>query len=248
MLLISGALYASEGPDPRIYNIHQTMLYTTENYPPANYFDGEQLAGVSVELLHDMWRSLKLPQAQIEVLPWTRGYRQLETKSNAMLFTMSRTKEREAKFKWVGPVFSSTHVLVTKSKAPIKISEVKEVYEYNVATVRGDISEKSLHEINFPNDKMAKVANVKQAFLLLKNDRVELVMLSIHALHHVLADLHESKNRYKIVWQVNKIGNYFAFNKAVPDYFIAEFQQTLDSLEARRIEILKKYQLPEEEY
>lgn len=252
LIWLVGLLWASSGfastSNPSLQQLHGEMRYLTENYPPANFFEDDKLVGVSVDMLHEIWQRLDLPKKTIHVVPWARGYREVEQDSNSMLFTMSRTKERDSHFKWVGPVFSSTHVLVAKIKTPIEISKQSDMFNYNVSTVRGDISEKSLKEIDFPNHKMAKVANVKQAFLMLKNDRVELVMLSIHGLHHVLAELHESRNRYKVVWEVNKIGNYYAFNKATPDKLINAFQQVLDSIEPERIKILEKYRIPEEEY
>ncbi|MDO6720257.1 transporter substrate-binding domain-containing protein [Psychrosphaera sp. 1_MG-2023] len=231
-----------------LFKLHNQTNYVAENYPPANFYKDNLLQGVSIDLLHEIWSTLSLPKKDVLVVPWVRGYRQLENTPNTVLFTMSRTKEREDLFKWVGPVFSSTHVLVAKQKTVIDIKETKDIFKYSVATVRADISEKSLRKIGFPDQKLAKLSNVKQAFLMLKNERVDLVMLSIHGLHHVLMELHELRNRYKIVWQVNKIGNYFAFSKETPDLIINKFQQTLDSLETKRIEILQKYKLPEEEY
>lgn len=246
-LMSSRSVYADE-ERAELFRIHGQTKYFAENYPPANFYEDDILQGVSVELLHEIWAKLSLPQKEIILVPWIRGYRELESTPNAVLFTMSRTEQRENLFKWVGPVFSSTHVLVAKQKTTININETKDIFNYDIATVRADISEKLLLKTGFPDQKMAKLSNVKQAFLMLKNDRVDLVMLSIHGLHHVLTELHESKSRYKIVWQVNKVGNYFAFSKETPDLFISKFQQTLDSLETKRIEILENYKIPMEEY
>ena len=95
---------------------------------------------------------------------------------------------------------------------------------------------------------MAKVSDLKQAFLMLRSDRVDLMMVSVHGLNHVLSQFHESKQKYQVVWQVNKIGNYFAFHRNTPDTLIMAFQQAFDQVSKERQLIKKKYQLPEMEY
>lgn len=226
----------------------EQLRYYTENYPPANYLDNNQLIGVSVDTLDLIWQKLQLTPKEISVLPWVRGYRELRNNPNTVLFTMSKTKSRTPLFKWVGPVFSSTHVLVAKQSKNFNFEAQEQMYDFRVATVRGDISETSLIEFGFPRRHMTNVPNLKQAFLMLRNDRVDMVMVSIHGLHHLLADMHESRSKYQIVWQVNKIGNYFAFHPNTPDIVVDSFQSAFEQLGPERLQILQKYKIPEEEY
>lgn len=226
----------------------ESLAYYTENYPPANFYEHNKLKGISVDTLNLMWAHLDAEPQDIEVVPWARGYRNALMRKNSVLFTMSRTEEREQSFKWVGPVFSSNHVLVGKANREFSISSMEDVFAYRVATIRGDISEISLRKQGFPERQMGKVSELKQAFLMLRNDRVDLMMISIHGLQHVLLQMHESRNKYQVVWRVNKIGNYFAFNKDTPDEVISALQQAFDAIAPERKSIKEKYNLPIEEY
>lgn len=248
LILYFPVILAAEKSLLELEEAHGKLNFMAENYPPANYMREGELVGVSVELLHEIWSHLALPDRKINVVPWARGYLELEQHPNSVLFTMSRTQERESNFKWVGPLFFSTHVLISKKEAPFKIRNKEDVFEYSVATIRGDVSERLLREFDYPDEKMTKVTDIKQAFLMLKNDRVDLIMLSIHGFHHILSSEEESRRDYKIAWQVNKIGNYFAFHKSTPEILIKNYQHALDWLEGKRIEILKSYELPEEEH
>lgn len=226
----------------------EKLSYYTENYPPANFYDNYVLKGISVDTLKLIWQKLDTTPKEISVQPWARAYRNVLLRDNTVLFTMSRTPQREKDFKWVGPVFHSNHVLVAKSSRKLQFDSIEQVFQHRVATIRGDISEISLRQQGFPEVRMGKVSDLKQAFLMLRNDRVDMMMISIHGFQHVLSQLNESRNKYEIVWRVNKIGNYYAFNKNTSDAVIDVFQQAFDSLEQERLAIKKKYELPAEEY
>ncbi len=81
------------------------LIYMAEDYAPANYLENGKLKGISVQILKLMWEKMGYPEQQVVVYPWARGYFYIKTKKNHVLFTMSRTKEREKLFKWVGPIF-----------------------------------------------------------------------------------------------------------------------------------------------
>lgn len=90
----------------------QPLTLITEDYPPLNFVTNGQLKGPSVEIVERIRAKLGLKQEiqEIKVYPWARGYRFLQTKANTELFSTARTKQREALFKWVGPVAQNKSV------------------------------------------------------------------------------------------------------------------------------------------
>ncbi len=97
-----------------------------------------------------MWKHLNIPEQDIHLVPWARGYRFTLDKSNTALFTMSKTQPRENLFKWVGPIFNSTHVLIAKKSKHFNFSSLGQAFYQKVATVEGDISEISYNKLAFP--------------------------------------------------------------------------------------------------
>jgi len=53
---------------------------------------------------------------------------------------------------------------------------------------------------------------------------------------------------YEQVWQVNKIGNYFAFNINTSDEFINTYQKAFDNIANQRLRIKEYYEFPLAEY
>lgn len=228
--------------------LKENITFYAENYPPANYVVNNELKGISVDTLKAIWKHLKISEQEIQVVPWSRGYRFTLDKSNTALFTMSKTQTRQSLFKWVGPVFNSTHVLIAKKSKDFQFSTLGKVFYHNVATVEGDIAEISLHEVGFPSSNMAKVSQIKQAFLMMQSDRVDMIAVSIHGFSYLSKQLGFDEGDYEQVWQINKIGNYFAFNINTPDEVIQTYQKAFDDIAKQRLSIKESYELPLAEY
>lgn len=227
---------------------HQEITFYTEVYPPANFVENNELKGITVDTLKAIWRELKQPEQFINIVPWVRGYRNTLNNPNSALFTMSRTPPRENLFKWVGPIFNSTHVLITKKSNQFKFSNLSQIFQYRVAAVRGDISEISLQQIGFPEQNMAKVSELKLAYKMMETGRVDMIVVTIHGFHHLAQQLNFDANEYENVWQVNKYENHIAFNINTPDSIITQYKDALDKLHKEHLLIKQKYQLAIEEY
>lgn len=226
----------------------ENITFYTENYPPANYLVNDKLKGITVDTLKAIWKNLNITEQEIFVVPWSRGYRFTLDKSNTALFTVSKTQPRESLFKWVGPFFHSTHVLMAKKSKNYKFTNLGQVFYQKVATVQGDISEISLQQVGFPASNMAKVSQLKQAFLMMQSDRVDMIVVSIHGFSYLAKQLDFDANEYEQVWQVNKIGNYLAFNINTSDEVIETYQKAFDDIAKQRLSIKEYYELPQDEY
>ena len=226
----------------------EDITFYTENYPPANYPVEDKLKGISVDTLKAIWKHLNIPEQEILIVPWARGYRFTLDRKNTALFTMSKTPARKGLFKWVGPVFHSTHVLMAKKSKRFNFTSLGQAFYHSVATVEGDISEISLHQVGFPSSNMAKVSQLKQAFLMMQSDRVDMIVVSIHGFSYLAQQLNFNENDYEQVWSVNKIGNYIAFNLNTPDEVVQTYQKAFDEIKKERLVIKAAYELPKAEY
>ena len=229
-------------------SLAENITFYTENYPPANFMVGNQLQGVTVDTLKAIWKHLDIPEQEIIVIPWARGYRFTLDHNNSALFTMSKTTGRENLFKWVGPIFHSTHVLMAKKSKNLKFDNLGQIFNHQVATVQGDISEISLYQIGFPSENMAKVAQLKQAFLMMELDRVDMMVITPHGFSYLAQQLDFDANEYEKVWEINKVGNYIAFNINTPDEVIKTYQNSLEAIPDQRLKIKEKYKIPKIDY
>lgn len=75
----------------------------TENLAPLNYEEAGQAQGFSSELARLMAAEAGLP-LEIQVLPWQRAVQAAAQQPNSLLFSLTRTPERETQYQWVGPI------------------------------------------------------------------------------------------------------------------------------------------------
>lgn len=81
----------------------QELVAFTENLPPLNYADEQGARGFSTELLRAMAADAGL-RLRVEVLPWQRSQQEAARRTDSVLFSLTRTPERESQFRWVGPI------------------------------------------------------------------------------------------------------------------------------------------------
>lgn len=219
----------------------ESITYYTEVYPPSNYLENDQLVGLSVETLKRMWQEMHIAEQKIHLVPWARGYRNTLNNPNSMLFTMARTPERENLFKWVGPLYHAEHVLLARADFKESISDIHQAFKYTIAAIKNDVSEITLLEQNFPEDNIARITQLRQAILMLENRRIDLMIISRSSIQSLIDEHGLSIKNFKIIYSVNKVGNYYAFNKSTPNSLITQYQQVFDSIEAERNAINAKY-------
>ncbi|MBL7176955.1 MAG: transporter substrate-binding domain-containing protein [Desulfobacteraceae bacterium] len=85
----------------------------TENYKPYNFEKDGKIQGIAVELLTQMLEKAGSSQtlADIKLVPWARGYDAVQKNEKTLLFSITRTEEREDLFKWVCPIKTITEEL-----------------------------------------------------------------------------------------------------------------------------------------
>lgn len=119
----------------------------TENLPPLKYLDASGPQGFSVELLRLMADTAGLPLA-LEVLPWQRALQQAESQAGSVLFSLTRTPEREAQFQWVGPI-APRRVLLYKlaSRTELRLNRLDELGTARIGVVRDSAADRYLQSL-----------------------------------------------------------------------------------------------------
>src|SRR4051812_46813333 len=86
---------------------HGTTLHlTTESAPPSSILKDGKVVGHATEKIREMMARAHV-SIDIEMLPWQRAYNRALLNADTCVYDTARTAEREALFKWVGPVASA---------------------------------------------------------------------------------------------------------------------------------------------
>jgi polar amino acid transport system substrate-binding protein len=236
VLFVNGITFAQELP---IFNI------MTEDWKPYQYEKDGKLQGIAVDLLGIILKRVQSTQGvqDIKLYPWARGYDQLLNQENTILFSTTRTPEREKLFKWVGPIFSYSTILVGPKSKKIKIKSKKDLHKYRIGTIINDSSELYMNRLGVPSDKLHRnidsISNVKK----LEAGRIDLVVTNWVEFKIIAEDLNIDSNLYEKIYTVDTSVVSYAFHKKTPDWIINKFQKALNEIKEEGVydQIMEKY-------
>jgi polar amino acid transport system substrate-binding protein len=227
--------------------IDEVKLFT-ENYPPYNMKENGKLTGLSVDILVAMFNQMGSTKTieDIQFGSWTRGYKLTSTKKNYMLFSTSRTKEREKKFKWVGPIYGANIVLLAPKSSNIKISNPSDINNYKIGVVKNDVGEQLLKKINVDKKYIKSVTGknpLKINFNKLNKNKIDMIAYNQAVLKYYTTKNNIDLNKYEVVYSLEKNYGYYAFNNQTDEKIIKKYQDALDALKINGIyqKIIEKY-------
>jgi len=204
----------------------------TEDWKPYQYQEDGLLKGIAVDLLVLMLKDLGSSQTRddIQMVPWKRGYYTAQTKENTILFSTTRTLERENLFKWVGPIFQNTSYLIGKKSRKIEITAPDQLLEYTIGTVYDDIGELYLTRLGVPIQNMHRTINAEYNVGMLNLDRIDLVVKGWTSFVNDAELIGVNPDLFEPVYTVDTADLDYAFHISTPDSIIIEFQEALDRL------------------
>jgi len=126
------------GPDEAV------LVGITENLPPLNYQDDQGAQGFSVELLRLMAAQAGV-KLVLQVLPWQRAQQAAEAEARSVLFSLTRTPERETLYQWVGPI-AQRRILIYRlaSRSDLTLTQLSELGPARIGVVRDSAADRQL--------------------------------------------------------------------------------------------------------
>jgi polar amino acid transport system substrate-binding protein len=206
-------------------------VYTEQN-PPYNFLENGKVKGQSTLLLEKLFQKSghQIFDNNIYLLPWTIGYHEVLNKKNTMLYSMARIPEREALFRWVGPIGKMTLGVVAKKSRHMIISTPDALHSYKIATIPGTSTEKALLQVGFHVEEFDRFANLSSQLKKLKENRVDAIAFGVEAVWQLLQEMGNDLSEYEVVYVLKESDLYFAFSKETNVKLIAELNETLKNL------------------
>ena len=227
----AGAVMADDairaaGPD--------SLVLLTENLPPFNMaVDGKNFAqdsnieGIAAQVVRETFKRAGIGYSMTLRFPWERIYKLALEKPGYGVFSTARLPEREALFKWVGPVGSYDWIMLAKADSPIKLTTLEQAKAYRIGAYKGDaIGERLLAQGLNPVLLLRDQDNAKK----LVNGQIDLWAAG-DPTGPYLARL-EGVTGLKTVLRFHHADLYLALNKETPDEVVSKLQTALDQLRA----------------
>jgi polar amino acid transport system substrate-binding protein len=232
LLLLFGLVFTSCKRDRYPVNGDPTQFrYLTEEYPPFNFLANGVAAGVSVDILEELFQKLKLPldRSAVEVWLWAPAYDSTLNRPGTMLFSMVRTPSRENLFKWVGPIAPHTDVLIALAGSQNQINQLTDLNNYFTGVVEGFSSIDLLLSHGVLRANIVLYNDMKELYKALYDTREVQFIATGEAAHILLIEaLGYSESEFASPFIIRSDELYFAFNKETAEEMITDFQNALN--------------------
>ena len=219
--------------------------FLTEVYPPYNYESKGELQGISTDLLDIVFQDLGINKTKSDVVlfPWARAYAIVQKKPNSVLYSMTRTENREQLFKWAGPIIKTKVSLIANKSSKIKINDVSDINNYKVGAVRSDIGEQELLAKNVSKKNISIVTDLEQNIRKLTAKRIDILAYEESSVYWRIKMMGENPDDFETIYTLKEGDLYYAFSKETPDEVIGSFQKAIDKVKSsdKYQEILIKY-------
>ena len=210
----------------------ENLVYITEDYPPYNYLQNGRVQGPSVELLLAITREMGQPidRQNIAVMPWARGFRELQQGPGRVLFVTTRTAEREHQFQWAGPITHDYVALIASRSKKLRITSAAQLQGLRIGLVRDDVAEEYLQKFNIDPGFVTRGTSSALLARMLVADRIDLWPIDPRGATTILKHIGANPADYQVVANLHAAPLYFAFSADVDPELVAAFQHTLDRL------------------
>ena len=230
LLLSAGCLSESGKPSAAVDTAG--LKYYTEQFPPYNYHENGTLKGISVDLLGEITARLgkRVTPDQVVLMPWSGAYQASLTGNNTVLFTTARLPEREASFKWVGPIATDRYVLFAARDRAITVRGPADLKEYRIGVIADDAAILHLQDAGVDPNQLVTDTSVSSLIDGLARGTIDLWCYPEMAGRIFVQEATGSPDTFLVVYALEDYDVYYAFSRDVPDTTVQAFQQALDAL------------------
>ena len=223
--LLVGPAYAEEAPGT-------SLVLLTENFPPynmakngKNFAKDENIEGIAVDIVRETFKRAGISYNLTLRFPWERIYKLALEKPGYGVFVMARLPDREALFKWVGPIGPDDWVLLAKADSKIQLNDLEHARRYKIGAYKGDAIAETLEKQGL---KPMVVLRDQDNAQKLMEGQIDLWATGDPAGRYLARQV--GVTGLKTVLRFNSAELYLALNKNVPDETVAKLQAALDQL------------------
>ncbi len=209
--------------------LHPKFRIITEEFPPYNYRDDGKIKGISTEIVQEILKRVSHPD-NIEVMPWTDGYKLVQEEDNIILFSTTRSPMREKLFKWVGPLVPNNSVFFARRDSGTSITSLEDAKKVkSIGVYKDDFGELLLKEKGFTNLNAVLENNLNVQKLL--DGKIDLWIANELTGKHMIAKA-GAGGKIEKIFDVQKNSMYLAFSKSTQNSVIEKWQKVLGEIKS----------------
>ncbi len=203
------------------------LYLTTEQLAPLNMSDdnGKTVRGISTERVQELMRRAGVGY-KLELMSWNRAIELAKRQTDTCVFSTTRTPEREASFKWLGPIAKGEWVMFGPVEKQGKISSLDQIKGARIGGYLGDAAAHYLEDLGYP------VVESYSDDVTLKNlltGRLDYWVSSRRAAYALITDAH-ADGRVVPLFHVKSVDYYLACNPRTGDELMSSLRAALKQM------------------
>ena len=162
----------------------------TEHLPPYQIAkNGKVIGGSSYLIMKEVFSRAKI-KATHEVMPWARAYKIALSRSNTIIYSITRSPERESLFRWIGQLSKLEYsFFTTKDNQSVNIKTTSDALNYTAVSVRGSFEANSLQRFGFVlGVNLILVVDYTSAWKMLEIGRADITYANAPIFNHINVD------------------------------------------------------------
>lgn len=197
--------------------------------PPFNYLKSERAEGFCVDVVREVQRRIR-DTAEIQVQPLARMMARAKTEPDIMLMCLNRTEDREDKFEWVAPLFSSSTNIYVRADSPLRTATRDELKALpGVLVLRASYAYDTLQAQGFTN--LAPIPGIGTTPLkMLMAGREPALMLEERHLGALLQQAGLPPDSVRPVYRALVAETYVAFSRGTSEARIRQWRRALEDV------------------
>ena len=208
-------------------------VFLTEEYPPLNSGANGTIAGIGPEMLRAAIGqfNLTLRPEQLRLTAWTDAYRTALAQNETVVFSTARTDDREALFRWAGPIARLQYVVLADRDRMVRGDDLA---GYRIVTMRDDATGTYLRALGLPDSSIRTETDPAALVAALRNGDADAIAYPLITTRALLARYGVDPNRFEIVRVLGERDMYFAFNRNASPIVVQAFNQSLGALKTEK--------------
>lgn len=209
----------------------EKLRIITNDEPPTNYMQNQQIVGITVDVVKELIKQMKLEDQEIEMMAWSKAYNIAKENKNIVLFTAGKTSQRMKEgFHFVGPVITKQAVLYKTSTNKAEVSSLFDIKEQKlkIGAMRGDWRADYFTNKSF---KVQKEANHKESINKLLNGKFDLWATSKIEAQFIAKKADVNFSKIKEAYTFKEINSYIMLSNGTPKKILRQWRRAYSKLQ-----------------
>ncbi len=201
----------------------------TELWPPYQELDqNDRLSGIATQKITPILDSNNISYT-INVMPWARALQLAKQTKNSLIYSISRTTERESQYHWIYAIDQvRTYLVSLAGRKDMLINKLEDILNYTLILKRDDATNNFFLNLGFvPNKNIIFVNDSEHALRLIAKGRADFYPMVHASFQKALETYPEFIEQFELAFELKpfQVELYLATDRLSDEAFVSDMKK-----------------------